>query len=443
MSSSASGAHSSSPAIDASANQSRGGVFGWYRELGQKERKTFWACFGGWSLDSMDVNLYSFVIPTLMVLWGMTRADAGMLATGALLSSALGGWLIGILADRIGRVRALQITVLWFAVFTALSAFTNSYSQLMVVRILQGFGFGGEWAAGALLIGEIIRPEHRGKGSGVVHSGWAVGWGVAALLYTLLFSVIPPELAWRALFAVGVLPAFLVFFVRRFVDEPASFVAMQKRYAAGQQRRSSLEIFSPRYLRITVLASLLAVGAQGGFYAIMTWLPTYLKTARNLSVLNTGGYLMVVIVASFLGYVVSAYLTDVIGRRRSFYLFSICSIATVLAYTFLPISNAAMLFLGFPLGFFASGIYSPIGAFFNELYPTEIRGSGVGFCFNFGRAVGALFPALVGLLSASIPLGEAIGFFAVGAYGLIMIAALMLPETLGLALKDMNGRPAA
>jgi MFS family permease len=134
--------------------------------------------------------------------------------------------------------------------------------------------------------------------------------------------------------------------------------------------------------------------------------------------------------------VISAYLTDVIGRRKCFYLFAVCSVLTVLAYTFVPISNAAMLFLGFPLGFFASGIYSPIGAFFNELYPTEIRGSGVGFCFNFGRAIGALFPALVGSLSATIPLGQAIGFFAVGAYGLIVLAAALLPETVGQSLRS-------
>ncbi len=415
------------------------GLFGWYRALNAKARRTFWACFGGWGLDSMDVNLYSFVIPTLIGLWGISRADAGMLATGALLSSALGGWVVGILADRIGRVRALQITVVWFAVFTAASALTHSYGQLLVVRILQGFGFGGEWAAGALLIGEIIQPRHRGKGNGVVHSGWAVGWGIAALMYTVLFSIMDPRWAWRALFLIGVVPAFLVFFIRRFVDEPEGFVQMQKRYAAGERRRSSFAIFSAPYIRITILASLLAVGAQGGFYAIMTWLPTYLKTARGLSVLNTGAYLMVVIVASFLGYVVSAYLTDIIGRRRNFHLFSLCSIATVVSYTFLPITDAMMLLLGFPLGFFASGIYSPIGAFFNELYPTEIRGSGVGFCFNFGRAVGALFPALVGILSASIPLGEAIGAFAVGAYGLIIVAAAFLPETLGQHLRDMRG----
>jgi MFS family permease len=187
-------------------------------------------------------------------------------------------------------------------------------------------------------------------------------------------------------------------------------------------------------LRTTILASLLTIGTQGGYYAIMIWLPTYLKTVRGLTVLSTGGYLAIVIVASFLGYVVSAYLTDILGRRRNFVLFAVCSVFTVMAYMFLPISDSVLFFLGAPLGFFASGIYSGIGAFFNELYPTSVRGSGIGFCFNIGRAIGALFPALVGYISAGMPLGEAIGIFTVAAYGLIILAALLLPETKGRSL---------
>lgn len=204
--------------------------------------------------------------------------------------------------------------------------------------------------------------------------------------------------------------------------------------ASGANRLAFLEIFTPKMLYTTVLASLLAVGAQGGYYAIMIWLPTYLKTVRGLSVLSTGGYLAIIIVASFLGYVISAYLTDILGRRKNFFLFSGCSIVTVLLYMFAPIGDTVLFLLGAPLGFFASGIYSGIGAFFNELFPTRIRGSGIGFCFNFGRAVGALFPALVGFLSATIPLGQAIGLFTVGAYALIVAAALMLPETKGRSL---------
>jgi MFS family permease len=215
-------------------------------------------------------------------------------------------------------------------------------------------------------------------------------------------------IAWRALFAIGILPAISVFFVRRFVDEPALFIDAQRRYGSGQETRPSfLKIFAPSLLRTTILASLLTIGTQGGYYAIMIWLPTYLKTIRGLSVLSTGGYLSVVIVASFFGYVISAYLTDILGRRKNFILFSVCSVLTVLAYMFLPISNSVLLFLGAPLGFFSSGIYSGIGAFFNELYPTSVCGSGIGFCFNVGGALGALFPAIGGLATSTLLDGDA------------------------------------
>jgi MFS family permease len=264
-----------------------------------------------------------------------------------------------------------------------------------------------------------------------VQSGWAIGWGAAALLYAVLFSRLPEETAWRALFFAGILPAGLVVFVRYFVDEPAVFTETQKRIAAGAERPHVLAIFEPELIGKIVLASLLTTGAQGGYYAITTWLPTYLKTVRQLSVLNTSEYLLVIIVGSFVGYIVSAYLTDRIGRRNNFFLFAVCCFITVLAYTQLAIDDHTMLALGFPLGFFASGIFSGMGAFLTELFPTRVRGSAQGFTYNFGRGVGALCPSLVGWLGATMPLGQAIGIFAAAAYAVLFLAALLLPETRG------------
>jgi MFS family permease len=120
------------------------------------------------------------------------------------------------LADRFGRVRTLQITIVWFAVFTFLCGFSQTYNQLLISRALMGFGFGGEWAAGAVLMGEVIRARHRGKAVGFVQSGWSIGWAVAAILSTLLFTAFPQDIAWRTLFWVGLAPAFIVFFLRRF-----------------------------------------------------------------------------------------------------------------------------------------------------------------------------------------------------------------------------------
>jgi MFS family permease len=340
-----------------------------------------------------------------------------------------------LLADRFGRTRILQLTILWFAVFTFLSGFTNSFWQLLITRGLQGLGFGGEWAVGSVLMGEAIRARYRGKAVGTVQSGWAVGWGVTAVCYTLLFSLLPATTAWRAMFWIGILPALLVFYIRRHVPEPEVFQRTRAREASLSKGSNFLEIFSPSLLRTTLLTALLAVGAQGGYYAVTTWLPTYLKTTRGLSVLNTGAYLLVVILGSFVGYIVSAWLSDLLGRRLTLILFAVCSFLAVVAYTYLPISNSVMLVLGFPLGFFASGSFSPIGAFFTELFPTRLRGSGQGFSYNVGRGVGALFPALVGYLSATRGLGHAISAFATAAYAIMVLGVLLLPETRGRELQ--------
>src|SRR5499427_7279841 len=304
---------------------------GWYRELTRSEKRTFWACFGGWALDAMDVQIFSFVIPSIVTAFTITNADAGFIGTVTLLTSALGGWFAGALADRFGRVRTLQITIVWFAFFTFLCGFAQNYTQLLIFRALMGLGLGGEWAAGAVLMGEVIRAQHRGKAVGSVQSGWAVGWGVAALLSTVLFTLLPQDTAWRALFWMGLLPAFLVFFVRRLVDDPPVFKAAQERIARGHPRASVLEIFSPAMIKTTILISFLTTGAQGGYYALFTWLPTYLKVERKLSVIGTGGYIAVVILGSFIGYLVSAYLADRIGRRANFILFAVCSVVTVIA----------------------------------------------------------------------------------------------------------------
>jgi sugar phosphate permease len=140
----------------------------WFSSMSARERSTFWACFFGWVLDAMDVQIYAVVMPTLITLWSLTKGQAGMLGTSALLVSSLGGWIAGILADRIGRAKVLKITIIWFAAFTFLSGFTNSYYQLLLTRSLQGLGFGGEWAAGAVLMSEVIDKRVRGRAVGSV-----------------------------------------------------------------------------------------------------------------------------------------------------------------------------------------------------------------------------------------------------------------------------------
>jgi MFS family permease len=417
--------------IDVPADTSLGAF---YRDMTASERRTFWACAAGWALDGMDFMIYPLVIGTIIALWQVDRGTAGLAVTATLLASAFGGWFAGYLSDRIGRVKTLQYTILWFSFFSLVCAFVQNFPQLMIARTLLGFGFGGEWGAGAVLMGESIRAQYRGRAVGCVQSGWAVGWGLAVLAQAVLFSLLPPEEAWRAMFAVGCLPALLVFFLRRYVEEPPVSAEARAKQAAAGDRPSIVEIFAPKILRTTILASLLTTGCQGGYYAITTWLPTFLKGERQLTIVGSTGYLALLIAGSFTGYVVGAWLADRIGRRKLFIVFAIGATVLIAAYTQLGLTNQAMLWLGFPLGFFASGYFSGMGAFLTEIYPTRLRGSGQGFAYNFGRGIGALFPALVGYASAHMALSSAITIFAILAYGLFLVAALLLPETRGRVL---------
>jgi len=409
-------------------------LLAFYGDMTPPERRTFWACAAGWSLDGMDFMIYPLVIGTIIALWKVDPGTAGLAGTVTLLASAIGGWLGGYLADRIGRVKTLQLTILWFSAFSLICAFVQNFDQLLIARALLGLGFGGEWAAGAVLMGETIRPQYRGRAVGSVQAGWAVGWGLAVLSQAILFSYLPPELAWRWMFAIGALPALLVFFLRRYVEEPEIAAATRAKQAASGDRPSLWEIFHGPILRTTILASLMSTGCQGGYYAITFWVPRFLTTERKLSIVSSTGYLAALIIGSFVGYLVGAWLADRIGRRNLFLIFSVGAIAVILLYTQLPLTNEVLWLLGFPLGFFASGYFSGVGAFLTELYPTRLRGSGQGFCYNFGRGIGALFPFLVGALSTETSLGNAIAIFAVLAYGVFFLAAFALPETRGRVL---------
>ena len=285
------------------------------------------ACFGGWSLDAFDVQMYSFVIPTVIALWGLSNGEAGLIGTVTLLISSLGGWFSGALADRFGRVRMLQITILWYSFFTFLCAFAQNFEQLFILRALHGLGFGGEWAAGAVLMGEVIRDKYRGRGVGLVQTGWAVGWGAAALVYTALYrrSARGDRLA-RAVrgrpVAGGV----------RVLDPPPY------RRARGLSRRSGetrpavglshlFSAFRGPHLWTTIKVSLMVAGAQGGGYALGIWMPTYLRTVRGICRRpSTGGFLLVQILGALFGFLLGAYLGDAIGRKWTFMLSAIGSL---------------------------------------------------------------------------------------------------------------------
>jgi MFS family permease len=414
--------------VGGSTEGSRSGGFAvpWIDEMLPGERRALRACWAGWALDGMDTQMYSFVVPTLIATWGITRSQAGAIGTTMLMTSAIGGWVAGYLSDRIGRVKTLQLTILWFAVFSLLSGIVENYSQLLAVRGMMGFGFGGEYAAGAVLLSESVRQSVRGRALGVNATGSAVGWGIAAVLFTAVFSLASPAYAWRIIFLIGALPALLVIYVRRHVEEPEVY-----RHAIAEEPNAGhgpFEIFKPALIRRTMTCALLSTGGQGAYFAITSWLPTFLAHERGLNVAGTGTYMLVTVLGAFFGYLSAAYLSDRTGRGGAIAIFGVCSIVVCLFYAVAPASNVAFLLAGFPLGFFSVGGLGVFPTLFAEMFPTYCRGLSLGFVHNFGRATGALLPLLVGVLSEHIGLGLAFGASAAAGFALMVICALCLPR---------------
>ncbi|MET9108790.1 MFS transporter [Streptomyces zhihengii] len=404
------------------------GAFGWLRALGPRGRRAFGGAFGGYALDSYDYFTLPLSMVAISAYFSLDNGQTGLLTTVTLVVSAIGGALAGILADRIGRVKALMITVITYAVFTVLCGFAPNYETLLVFRAIQGLGFGGEWAVGAILVAEYASAKHRGRTLGAVQSAWAAGWALAVVVYTLVFHFLDPDTAWRVMFWTGALPALLVVYVRRNVSDAPHAEELRR---TSTERGSFTAVFRKDLLRVTLFATLLSTGVQGGYYTLATWVPTYLKTERGLTVVGTGGYLAFLISGAFIGYLTGGYLTDRIGRKNNIALFAALSAAGILAYTSIPSgANGLLLVLGFPLGFCMSAIFSGFGSYLSELYPAAVRGTGQGFTYNSGRAVGAFLPTLVGFLSDSWGVGGALVLGAAG-YGLAALALVGLPETRG------------
>jgi predicted MFS family arabinose efflux permease len=291
-------------------------------------------------------------------------------------------------------------------------------------------------------MGEVIRDKYRGRAVGLVQTGWAVGWGASALVYTAVYAFLPEATAWRVLFAIGLVPAFYVIWIRRHIDEPDIYRAHREdKPAVGVSHLFSA--FRGPHLWTTVKVALMVSGAQGGGYALGIWMPTYLRTVRGLSATGAGGFLLVQILGALVGFLIGSYLSDAIGRKWTFIVSTVGSLVFVLIFMFAPMSNEALFFLGIPLNIFLLMKFPPMGPFMSELYPTEVRGTGQGFCYNAGRAIGSFFPTMVGFVSEGMPLGMVIAVFSSIAFGVMILMLLMLPETRGRNLAEIGGDTAA
>ncbi len=402
----------------------------WPAQLTHAERRTLLAGGLGWMLDAMDFMLLAMVLDDVMRHFAVEKDVGGLLSSVGLLASAVGGVLFGFLADRIGRTRALMLSILVFSLASGACGLAQSVAQLVLFRTILGLGMGGEWNTGAALIAETWPAAHRGKALGLMQSCWAIGEMLAAAATLLVL----PRFGWRAVFFVGVLPALLVLWIRRHVPEPEIWLARGRRSPVRLRllwERSDLR-------RNALLATAMNACAMFGYWGLFTWIPTYLKApveegGRGLTVLTSMTWLIVMAIGKWFGYTLFGFAADRFGRRRSYCCYLVVAAALVPVYGMVS-SPLGLLLLGPWVAFFGTGYFSGFGTIASELFPTEIRATAMGLTYNIGRGFSALAPYAVGALALHVGLGAAF-LLQAGAFLAAALLALLLPETRGKVLE--------
>lgn len=398
--------------------------------IGRREWKTLFAAQLGWMLDGMDVMLYAFALTTVQKDFGLSSAMAGSLASYALITSAVGGSVAGFLADRYGRARVLVWSILVYSVFTGMTATARTLSELAMWRALVGIGLGAEWSAGTVLVSETWPARYRGRAIGFVQGGWAIGYSLAAILA----AIILPQYGWRYLFAIGTVPALLAIWVQRHVEEPELWRRSREKSAPRFGEVVSQLTRPPLVARVAVVTTMCSF-VLFAYWGLFTWTPAYLASpvergGAGLGIVKSLGWVIAVQVGSFLGYMTCGYVSDRLGRRPAFMFFTL-SAAILIPFYARPHGDVRVLLaLGPLIGFFGHGYFSIFGSMLSELFPSGVRATAQGLCYNLGRGVSALSPVVVGWIADRNGIGAGIGitagFFAVG--GLLV---LLLPETRG------------
>src|SRR5688572_14206667 len=201
---------------------------GFWKEASPEARKALVAASLGWMLDAFDVMLYALILTAVIQDLGLSRETGGLMASLTLGASAVGGLLFGVLADKLGRTRALNLSILLYSVFTFACGLAQDVWQFAIFRLLLGIGMGGEWASGATLVSETWPEKHRGKALGIMQSCWAIGYGLAAIVV----AIVLPRYGWRAVFFVGIIPALFTLWIRRSVKEPEMWLRAKGAHGA-------------------------------------------------------------------------------------------------------------------------------------------------------------------------------------------------------------------
>ena len=380
------------------------------RDVTPAQWRAFWAVMLGWIVDSFDFNILAFIVIDIRGSFGVDNALAGLLGTVTLMMRLVGGTIAGTMADKYGRKLPLTLSIIWFSIFAALCGFSTSYAMLFGLRALFGLGMGGEWAAGMPLVLEHWPSRLRGFVSGLLLGGWYWGYLLAAAVFQFVYPLFKntPDLAWRTMFWVCLIPALLTLWIRKGVPESPVWLERQRKLkerAAATDRfgksvdlapeppLSLVRIFQPDLLGTTIQTTLVIGSFMCIYYSLNFWYPTFLRTAGHASLLP---FLAAFNVGAIAGTATWGRLSEGrLGRRGAF------TATLILGPASLPFflyggSDTSLIIGAFTMGFFGMGVWGMAPAYTVERFPTEVRGVGPGFCYHAGSAMGAAMPYILG-----------------------------------------------
>jgi len=396
-------------------------------EVDGAARKALIGAALGYAMDGFDLLILGFMLRVISADLGLTQPQAASLVTATLVGAVLGGIGFGMLSDKIGRVRVLTYTIVVFAVFTGLCGLAQGYWDLLAYRTMAGLGLGGEFGIGMALVAEAWPPSKRARASSYVGLGWQLGVLAAALVTPVLLPVI----GWRGMFAIGIVPAVLAYFIRHSLHEPEIFVEKSK----DRPKESSLGLLVKDWetAKLSLGMVILCSVQNFGYYGVMIWLPNYLATRFGFALTKSAVWTSVTIAGMALGIFFFGHIADRLGRRPTFFAYMLGAAIMVVVYSRLT-DPYHLLVGGAVMGFFVNGMLGGYGALISELFPTTARATAQNVLFNVGRAVGGLGPIVVGAIAAAYSFDLAIALLAT-LYVLDIIAmAFLIPERRGAAL---------
>jgi MFS family permease len=397
-----------------------------WREASKEAKRALVAAGMGWLLDAFDVMLYALILTAVITDLGVDRSTGGALASLTLAASAVGGLIFGVIADKLGRTRALSLSILIYSIFTFACGFAQDVWQFAIFRVLLGLGMGGEWASGATLVSETWPEKHRGKALGIMQSCWAIGYGLAAIVV----AIVLPRFGWRAVFFVGIAPALFTLWIRRSVKEPDMWLRVGSK-GSTSSRSSSGSKFP---LRIALFLTAMNAATMFAWWGLNLWVPSYLSlpSTQGGVGLSTGTMSLFIVAMQagmWLGYVSFGFIADRFGRRPTYITYLLVAAFLVWYYGFAR-EPWVLLVLGPLVAFFGTGYFSGFGAVASEIFPTSIRATALGVTYNSGRLLSAIAPFIVGTMAQNRGFGAAFTLTAIA----FMIAAVLwlgIPETKG------------